>query len=240
MRPLFLFTKKIICDKMNSVQKENYQKELDDILNGMEIQQGKDGGKKPGLLLHACCAPCSSYVLEYLNRYFDITIYYYNPNIHPEAEYTRRLEELKSFLPKFRGDVPGAEINLIETEYEPGQYFDAVQAERDGLEEEKERGERCRRCYLFRMCRAYEYAVQHEFDWFTTTLSISPFKDAPKINIIGKDLERKNAGTDDFHTKFLTSDFKKRNGFKRSLELSEKYGLYRQDYCGCVYSKRKD
>lgn len=219
----------------------------DDILNG--LSSGDCKTKKPRLLLHACCAPCSSYTLEYLSKYFDITIYYYNPNIHPAEEYARRLEELKNFLPRFLADknssagtaAAGATIGLQETDYNPQEFFDAVQAQRDNLESEPERGERCRRCYQLRMERAYEYARQKGFDWFTTTLSISPHKDARMINEIGRSLEEKamqdqNAAAT-LAPKFLYSDFKKKNGYKRSLELSKEYGLYRQDYCGCVYSK---
>ena len=204
-------------------------------------------GKKPSLLLHACCAPCSSYVLEYLHRFFEITIFYYNPNIHPQTEFARRLNELKNFLPKFSADADGENFNLVEAEYFPKEFFDAVQAERDNLQNERERGERCFRCYKLRMERAFDFAQKNEFDFFTTTLSISPHKDAQKINEIGAELEKNNlekiAQSDsenvaaDFHTKYLYADFKKQNGFKRSLELSKKYGLYRQDYCGCIYSK---
>lgn len=165
-------------------------------------------------------------------KFFDITIYYYNPNIHPEAEYTRRLNELKTFLPKFDKDKLTC---LYEENYDPKEFFKAVNTEIDTeLKTEGEKGERCRRCYKFRMEKAYDYAIKNNFDWFTTTLSISPFKDAEKINIIGKELESRNSTG----TKFLTSDFKKKGGFKRSLELSEEYGLYRQDYCGCIFSKQ--
>lgn len=251
-------------------------------------------GKKPSLLLHACCAPCSSYVLEYLHRFFEITIFYYNPNIHPQAEFTRRLNELKRFLPKFSADADNEQFSLVEAEYVPKEFFDAVQSERDNLQNERERGERCRRCYKLRMERAFDFAQKNKFDFFTTTLSISPHKDADKINEIGAELEKRNSeqiarnaaraksvpphkienrfhekkipasefGTknnadnsngaqtksssskadvsceSDFAgTKYLYADFKKQNGFKRSLELSKKYGLYRQDYCGCIYSK---
>lgn len=222
----------------------------DDILNGI-LSGNCSQAKKPRLLLHACCAPCSSYTLEYLCKYFDITIYYYNPNIHPAEEYERRLNELENFLPRFLADknssagtaAAGATIDLQETDYNPQEFFDAVQAQRDNLESEPERGERCRRCYQLRMEKAYEYARQNGFDWFTTTLSISPHKDAQKINEIGRALEDRardalqgqNAAAS--APKFLYSDFKKKNGYKRSLELSKEYGLYRQDYCGCVYSK---
>lgn len=234
--------------------------------------------KNPSLLLHACCAPCSSYVLEYLRRFFEITIFYYNPNIHPQAEYARRLDELKNFLPKFSADADGENFDLVETEYFPKEFFDTVQAERDNLQNERERGERCYRCYKLRMERAFDFAQKNKFDFFTTTLSISPHKDAQKINEIGAELEKNNlekiaqsktraenfpekenenenfsceknsssfkinsqnaaANSSNFHTKYLFADFKKQNGFKRSLELSKKYGLYRQDYCGCIYSK---
>lgn len=231
--------------------------------------------KKPSLLLHACCAPCSSYVLEYLRRFFEITIFYYNPNIHPQAEYARRLDELKNFLPKFSADADGKNFDLVEAEYFPKEFFDTVQAERDNLQNERERGERCYRCYKLRMERAFDFAQKNRFDFFTTTLSISPHKDAQKINEIGAELEKNNLekiaqgktraenfpekenenenfsceknsspskinsqnAAANFHTKYLFADFKKQNGFKRSLELSKKYGLYRQDYCGCIYSK---
>lgn len=226
--------------------KDNWQALCDDILNG--ISSGDCKSKKPRLLLHACCAPCSSYTLEYLLKYFDITIYYYNPNIHPAEEYARRLEELKNFLPRFLVDknavtgTAAARAELQETDYNPQEFFDAVQAQRDNLENESERGERCRRCYQLRMEKAYEYARQNGFDWFTTTLSISPHKDAQKINEIGRALyenalQAQNAAAP-IAPKFLYSDFKKKNGYKRSLELSKEYGLYRQDYCGCVYSKQ--
>lgn len=211
------------------MEKINYQIQLDNIL-----KQISSSTTKPKLLLHACCAPCSSYVLEYLLNYFDITIYYYNPNIHPISEYIRRLSELKSFLPNFIQQKNNSPLELIETPYIAEEFFLAVNTQVETeLQTEKEKGERCRRCYFFRMKKAYEYAFEHNFDWFTTTLSISPFKDATKINEIGKELEKIHAQG----PKFLTSDFKKKGGFKRSLELSSEFGLYRQDYCGCVFSK---
>ncbi len=198
------------------------------------IQEHLDAGfPKPKLLLHACCAPCSSYVLEYLSSYFDITIYYYNPNIHPEQEYTRRLEELKAFIRKL-----AAPPTLVETTYDVTNYFDAVKTESEpGLQAEPERGERCRRCYAFRMAKAYDYACSQKFDYFTTTLSISPHKDAEKINTIGAELEEKARTSGNDVCTYLYADFKKKNGYLRSLELSKEYGLYRQDYCGCVFSK---
>lgn len=239
------------------MEKINYQKKLDDILSSLSASGGIC--EKPRLLLHACCAPCSSYVIEYLADFFDITIYYYNPNIHPDTEYFRRLNELKTFL----GKIP-QKVNLIETSYNPEEFFTATNTKNETeLQTEAERGERCRRCYLFRMKKAYEYACENSFDWFTTTLSISPYKDAEKINTIGSELELTAANnftsqpeitsqtditsqpddhskpaTPDSTTKFLTSDFKKKGGFLRSLELSKEYGLYRQDYCGCIFSKQ--
>lgn len=226
------------------MEKINYQKKLDDILSSLSVSG--EICEKPRLLLHACCAPCSSYVIEYLACYFDITIYYYNPNIHPDTEYFRRLNELKTFL----GKIP-QKINLIETSYDPEEFFTATNTRTEtDLQTEPERGERCRRCYLFRMKKAYKYACENSFDWFTTTLSISPYKDVDKINTIGSELELTAANNftsqpDDPSksaepnpTKFLTSDFKKKGGFLRSLELSKEYGLYRQNYCGCIFSKQ--
>lgn len=211
------------------MEKQNYQKELDKILDSISKTIPADG--KPSLLLHACCAPCSSYTLEYLMNFFKITILYYNPNIHPESEYIRRITELKNFLPVFTKDT----VQLVECEYNAEEFFDATNVENEPeLKSEPEKGERCRRCYLFRMEKAYQFACANNFDWFTTTLSISPFKDAQKINTIGKNLEQTGTGK----TKFLPSDFKKKDGFKRSLELSKEFGLYRQDYCGCIFSKQ--
>ncbi len=211
--------------------KRNYQSELDGILDRIAPDRTAEAlSAKPSLLLHACCAPCSSYVIEYLASYFDISIYYYNPNIHPRKEYERRLHELETFLPQFPPALENR-VRLIRADYDEGEFEKAVRvAENPQLASEAERGERCRRCYELRMKRAYEYARAHSFDWFTTTLSISPFKDADKINAIGAMLEASGG------PRFLTSDFKKRNGFKRSLEISKEYGMYRQDYCGCKYS----
>ena len=211
-----------------------YQKELDKILKNLilEADISKDNHVKPSLLLHACCGPCSSYVLEYLSQYFEITVFYYNPNIYPQEEYFRRLNELKAFYTKF---APAAGVNVIEETYNPDDFYTAIQIhEHPERAEEPEKGERCRLCYKFRLERAYEYAVTHNYDYYCTTLSISPFKDAEKINTLGNEIV---ALSDNAHlTKWLPSDFKKKNGFKRSLELSEEYGLYRQQYCGCVYS----
>ena len=259
--------------------KQNYQKELEKIIAEIEEEQKTTVSyNKPTLLLHACCGPCSSYVIEYLAKIFDITIYYYNPNIHPKEEYFRRLEELKKFLERFPDAVKN-QVKLVVDEYNPEDYFTATNIRSEvELQTEPEKGERCRRCYQFRMKRAYEYACKEGFDWFTTTLSISPHKDSEKINVIGRELELQSViepslpvsrqvemtKVKDFsdkaksfenlqngerktndslnispHTKFLPSDFKKKGGFLRSTQLSEEYGLWRQDYCGCVFSMRK-
>ena len=179
----------------------NYQAEFEKILKSIEdkYQIGDKIAEKPKLLLHACCGPCSSYVLEYLNRFFDITIFYYNPNIHPEAEYTRRLEELEEFLPKFSKNFENPNITLIKDEYNPEDFYTVIKIkENPELAKEKEKGVRCYRCYEFRLKKAFEYAKKNNFDYFCTTLSISPFKDAEKINVIGELLEkthRENRGT---------------------------------------------
>ena len=197
----------------------NYQKLLD-----LELDKIKESKSVPTLLLHACCAPCSSYTLEYLSKYFKITIYYYNPNIHPENEYIRRIEELKKFLNEFKTDN---KVELIEGEYNPSSYFNSVK----GLENLGEKSKRCYECYKLRMEEACKYAKEHNFNYFTTTLSISPYKISSWINEIGENLQNK------YNIKYLYADLKKKNGYKRSLELSKEYNLYRQDYCGCIYSK---
>ena len=194
----------------------NYQLELDKIIASL-------GHKIPRLLLHACCAPCSSYVLEYLSNYFEITILYYNPNIYPINEYKRRLNELQIFLPK---RTYKHKIELIEDKYNPDEYYQYIK----GLEDQGEKSRRCYACYELRLKRACEYAKEKHFDYFTTTLSISPYKVSNWINEIGEKLAKEN------NVKYLYADFKKRNGYKRSLELSHDYNLYRQDYCGCEYS----
>ncbi len=192
--------------------------------------------KQPRLLLHVCCAPCSSAVLERLRGYFDITVYYYNPNIHPETEYTRRLNELKDFLDAIvekSTTISLEKLKYIVTDYNPEDYFNAVETEKKPERKtERERGERCLSCYSFRLRKTAQYANENGFDYFTTVLSISPHKDAEAINTIGKKLEN------EFNCSFLYADFKKRNGYKRSLELSAEFELYRQKYCGCVFSQR--
>ena len=196
----------------------NYQLEMEKIINQ------KQGNK---LLLHACCAPCSSYVLEYLTNYFYITILYYNPNIYPKEEFDKRYQELSRLIK----DLPhNNSISLIEGRYDYNEFLNIAK----GLESVPEGGERCFKCYELRMREAAKYAKEHNFDYFTTTLSISPYKNSNKLNEIGKKLE------DELGVKYLYADFKKKNGYKRSIELSKEYNLYRQDYCGCIYSKKSD
>lgn len=197
----------------------NYQLKLEEIIDNVSKQN-----KRPKLLLQACCGPCSSYCLEYLSSYFDITILYYNPNIYPATEYNRRLNELKEFLNKIPN---GDNIKLKECRYEPDEYYSAVK----GLEQLGERSKRCYECYKLRMEETAKIAKQQNYDYFTTTLSISPYKDSKWINEIGESLDKK------YNIKYLYADFKKKNGYKRSIELSKMYNMYRQDYCGCVYSK---
>ena len=199
----------------------NYQKLLD-----QKLEEIKSSNTIPTLLLHACCAPCSSYTLEYLSKYFKITIYYYNPNIHPEEEYRRRINELKKFLKEFKTEN---KVNLIEKDYNPKEYFDKVK----GLENLGERSKRCYMCYKLRMEEIAKYAKENNYDYFTTTLSISPYKNSTWINEIGEELQSK------YNINYLYADLKKKNGYKRSLELSKEYKLYRQDYCGCIYSKQE-
>jgi predicted adenine nucleotide alpha hydrolase (AANH) superfamily ATPase len=196
----------------------NYQKELDAI-----IVSDTERGIRPSLLLHACCAPCSSYVLEYLSEHFEITLLFYNPNMDSADEYELRSGELERFVKEanFPADV-------IIGEYDP-ESFERIA---EGLEDAPEGGVRCRKCYELRMRRAAEYAAGNGFEYFTTTLSISPYKNAEWINEIGESLAA------EYGLKHLPSDFKKKNGYKRSIELSAEYDLYRQDYCGCSMSHR--
>ena len=200
-------------------QNVNYQKKLDKL-----ISEISEKNITPTLLLHSCCAPCSSYVLTYLAEYFKITVFYYNPNIYPESEYVYRVNEVKILIE----ELPVKnKISFIEGEYNPDLFFEAVK----GLENENEGGERCFKCYDLRIKEASEIAKREGFDYYTTTLSISPHKNAEKLNEIGEKYA-------DEKTRHLPADFKKKNGFKESVRLSEKYNLYRQNYCGCVFSKR--
>lgn len=203
------------------MNKINYQKELDKVIDSLVKE-----GRVPTLLLHSCCAPCSSYVLEYLSKYFKITIFYYNPNIYPQEEYQKRLNEQKMLITqmKFKNNV-----DIIEGNYDSSIFFDMAK----GLENLKEGDERCFKCYELRLREALKIAEINDFDYFTTTLSISPFKNAEKLNSIGSRISK------DSKVKYLYSDFKKKEGYKRSIELSKQYNLYRQDYCGCIFSKKQ-
>lgn len=199
----------------------NYQKELDKV-----IEEIKSRGERPRLLLHSCCAPCSSYCLLYLSEYFDIVDFYYNPNISPKEEHDKRSQELRRFISEIQ-DKTIRHIEYIEGAYEPEKFYEIAK----GLEKVEEGGERCFKCYRLRMEEAAKLAVELDCEYFTTTLSISPLKNATKINEIGEEL------AEIYSVKHLPSDFKKREGYKQSVQLSSQYGLYRQNYCGCVYSK---
>lgn len=199
----------------------NYQLTLD-----KTIEEINETGARKRLLLQACCAPCSSYVLEYLSEYFDITLLFYNPNISPESEYFFRAEELKRLC----SELPlTAKPKIIVCDYDNAPFLKMSK----GLENLPEGGERCFLCYRLRLEETAKYAKEKNFDYFCTTLSISPHKNAEKLNEIGGELSEK------YGVKYLYSDFKKKNGYKRSIELSKEYNLYRQNYCGCIYSKRE-
>jgi predicted adenine nucleotide alpha hydrolase (AANH) superfamily ATPase len=178
---------------------------------------------RPRLLLHSCCGPCSSYVLEYLSKHFAVTVFYYNPNIWPEAEFHKRAEVQRTLVSRLNPDDPA---ELVVADYRPEEFVNIA----TGLETEPEGGKRCRRCFALRLEEAARYAGEHAFDYFTTTLSVSPHKDAAVLNELGGTLAEK------YGVPFLFADFKKRGGYKRSIELSGQYGLYRQNYCGCRYS----
>ena len=177
------------------------------------------------LLLHACCAPCSSAVLERIGNFFKVTIFYYNPNITNEEEYRKRIDEIKRFISSFKTKYP---ISLEEGNYDPMEFFKISR----GLEKEPERGKRCYKCYHLRLNETARIAEKLGYDYFCTTLTLSPHKNSNWINEIGEDLNNK------YNSTYLYSDFKKKNGYKRSIELSSEYNLYRQNYCGCVYSIR--
>ena len=201
------------------MNKVNYQRELDQIIDHLQKEE-----KVPKLLMHSCCAPCSSYCLSYLAEYFHITIYYYNPNITEQAEYQKRVKEQQRLLGELPVKYP---IAFVEGTYEPEVFL----AMAKGMEQLPEGGERCFACYELRQRKAAEYAKEHHFDYFTTTLSVSPHKNAAKLNEIGLRLAQ------EYGIPYLVSDFKKKGGYLKSIELSAEYHLYRQDYCGCVYSK---
>ncbi len=198
--------------------KINYQQKLDELIKNLN-------GERKTLLLQVCCAPCSSYTIEYLSDYFDITLLYYNPNISPIEEYQKRLHEVEKFINEF----PKANnIKILHCDYD-GVVYEKMSK---GLENEVEGGKRCYKCYELRLRKTVELAKEHQFDYFGTTLSISPYKNAMWLNEIGEQLSK------EYKVNYLYADFKKKNGYKRSIELSNDYKLYRQDYCGCIYSKQ--
>ena len=187
------------------------------------VEEVRRSGERPRLLLHACCAPCSSHCLEVLAECFEITVFFYNPNISPEAEFSFRLSELNRFL----ADAAYSDVAVLAPPYDPAPFLELAR----GLESLPEGGERCRRCYELRLRRTAEAAKEGGFDLFTTTLSISPYKNAEWLNEIGASL------SDETGVPWLFSDFKKKNGYQRSIELSKEFCLYRQDYCGCAFSR---
>lgn len=201
----------------NDMQKINYQRKLDEVISSLS--------GIPKLLLHSRCAPCSSYCLEYLSRYFAITVLYYNPNISPQEEFEKRAEEQWRLIDELPAENP---ITLVVDDYAPNEFFVVVK----GLEDCPEGGERCFVCYRLRLERAARYAAEHGFDYFCSTLSISPMKNAQKLNEIGEEL------SEIYKVPNLPNDFKKKGGYLRSIELSREYDLYRQNYCGCVFSRR--
>lgn len=199
----------------------NYHLKMEEIINNLPSD------KIPSLLLHACCAPCSSYVLEILSKYFNITIFYYNPNITPKEEFDKRIVELKKLV----SEIPHKnEIKIIEGSYDNDIFENRI----NEYKNLGERSKRCFECYSLRLEETVKLAKEKKFDFFTTTLSISPYKNANWLNEIGEKLEKK------YNIKYLYADFKKNNGYKRSIELSLMYDLYRQDYCGCIYSKKEE
>lgn len=205
----------------------NYQLELDKLIKELQSKQTDAAYHVPRLLLHSCCAPCSSYVLEYLSQYFAITVLYYNPNIFPETEYQKRVAEQKRLIAELPAKHP---ITFIEGRYQPEEFFAVAK----GLEDVPEGGERCLKCFRLRLEEAAKLAAEGGYDYFTTTLSISPLKNAQALNEIGQEV------AEIYKVPHLPSDFKKRGGYQRSIELSREYELYRQNFCGCVYSMREN
>jgi predicted adenine nucleotide alpha hydrolase (AANH) superfamily ATPase len=213
------------------LNKRNYSRELEN-----RIEEFQEKGEHPRLLLHACCAPCSSYCLEYLREYFDVTVFFYNPNITEESEYKKRVIEEKRLIEEYNrqvreknfegmnSDENARIIEIIEGEYKPSDFYEVAR----GYEDCKEGGARCRKCFELRLRETAKVAAEQGFDYFTTTLTISPLKNADVLNEVGEAVGGE---------RFLPSDFKKKNGYKRSIELSHKFDLYRQDFCGCSFSK---
>ena len=200
------------------MNKINYQKELDKLISQLEKE-----GRVPSLLLHSCCGPCSSYCIEYLSQYFNITVFYYNPNIYLDEEYYHRVKEQQRFIDVFPTKYP---VHFIEGDYDKDRFYAIAK----GLEHEPEKGARCHKCYDLRLRRTAQVAKEKGFDFFSTTLTISPMKDSQVLNEIGIRI------SEELGVSWLPSDFKKREGYKRSTQLSAEYDMYRQDYCGCVYS----
>ena len=208
-------------EEILSLPKDNFQKKTDEYIREMQ-----ERGERGRLLLHSCCAPCSSYCLEYLRQYFDITDFFFNPNITNVGEYKKRADEIERLISEYNKKDDGR-INYVPGRYSPEEFTEAVK----GLEREPEGGLRCVKCFRLRLYETARYAAENGFDCFTTTLTISPLKNASVLNYLGQEAAAK------FETVFLPSDFKKRGGYQRSIELSHEYGLYRQDYCGCIFSK---
>lgn len=208
------------------MNKVNYQLVMENIIKENCLENGQIKEKLPTLLLHSCCAPCSSYCLAVLSQYFNVTVFYYNPNIYPPEEYEMRVKEQQRFINEY---PMTNEVRFVEGPYDTEHFYNMAK----GLEKVPEGGERCFKCYELRLRESAKYALDNGFDFFATTLSISPLKNAQKLNEIGKQLE------EEFGVKYLYSDFKKKEGYKKSTEISNEYGMYRQYYCGCVYSKKQ-
>lgn len=199
----------------------NYQKQLEDIIKSLASTTNT-----PKVMLHSCCAPCSSYCIEYLSKYFEICVFYYNPNIYPDEEYYHRVSEQKRFIELFPTEH---KVSFIEGDFEKERFYELTR----GYEKEKERGSRCSICFDLRLSKTAELAKELGYDYFCSTLTISPLKDADVLNSIGYEI------ADRIGISWLPSDFKKKNGYKRSTEISAEYNMYRQDYCGCVFSKQE-
>ena len=202
------------------MNKRDYQRELDEFTENLKRE-----GRVPSLLLHSCCAPCSSYCIEYLSKFFSITVFYYNPNIYPEEEYRFRVAEQERFIGEFPAVHP---VSFIEGDYDTDRFYEMAK----GLEDEPERGARCAGCFALRLKETAHRAAKLGMDYFATTLTLSPLKDAVVLNSIGE-----KCGAD-AGVPYLATDFKKKNGYLKSTQLSKEYGMYRQDYCGCEYSLR--